>query len=105
MQTKIFWASRRNALHRFAVIAGSAVLLGSCDAGAQTPKPKPGLQKRSKEKIGYRDQPYEGRTCGKCVLYAGDGECIIVEGKVSKDGWCPQWTPATMGRRAGFPSA
>ncbi|MEO8628150.1 MAG: high-potential iron-sulfur protein [Betaproteobacteria bacterium] len=82
------------------------MLLRNRDAWPQTPKPMPapGLQKRSKEKIGYRDQPYEGRSCGKCVLYAGDGECVIVEGKVSVDGWCPQWTPATMGRRAGFAS-
>ncbi len=104
MQTKIFDMSRRNALHLFAVIAGSAVLLGSREARPETPKPAPGLQKRSKEKIGYRDQPYEGRSCGKCVLYTGDGECVIVEGKVSVDGWCPQWTPATMGRHGSISS-
>ena len=45
------------------------------------------------------DEPYEGRSCAKCVLYVGHGECVIVEGEVSPNGWCMQWTPATMGRR------
>jgi len=29
----------------------------------------------------------------------GLGECVLVEGEVSPNGWCLQWTPATMGRR------
>ena len=59
------------------------------------------MKKYTKERVGYRDQPYEGRTCAKCVLYAGDGKCAIVEGQVSPDGWCMQWTPATIGRGGG----
>ena len=58
-------------------------------------------KKYSKERVGYRDEPYQGRTCAKCVLYAGHGECAIVEGEVSPNGWCVQWTPATMGSSAG----
>jgi hypothetical protein len=57
-------------------------------------------KKYTKERVGYRDEPYEGRTCSKCVLYAGEGECAIVEGKVSPTGWCVQWTPATVGGAA-----
>jgi hypothetical protein len=65
---------------------------------------RPGLaqsKKYTKERVGYRDEPYEGRTCAKCVLYTGHGECAIVEGEVSPNGWCVQWTPATIGSLAG----
>lgn len=57
-------------------------------------------KKYTKERVGYRDEPYEGRSCSKCVLYAGEGDCAIVEGKVSPSGWCVQWTPATVGNAA-----
>ena len=60
-------------------------------------KPAPRSKKYSKERVGYRDEPYEGRTCGMCMLYAGEGDYAIVEGVVRKEGWCTQWTPATMG--------
>ena len=56
-----------------------------------------GLKKRPRESVGYRDFPYEKRTCAKCMLYVGDGECVIIDGKVSPEGWCNQWTPPTIG--------
>lgn len=102
MKAKPFRPSRRVALKAAVSAAGVALFAGALDADElkqpKPAKPKPGLQKRSKEKVGYRDQPYDGRSCAKCVLYAGHGECVLVEGEVSPDGWCIQWTPATMGR-------
>jgi len=79
------------------VVGGGVLLAATRDSAAQQ-KPKATLKKRSKEAVGYRDEPYEGRSCAKCVLYAGHGECVLVEGEVSPNGWCVQWTPATMGR-------
>jgi hypothetical protein len=68
-------------------------------ARAPAAEQRPGaLKKYSKERVGYRDEPYQGRTCAKCVLYVGHGECAIVDGEVSANGWCLQWTPATMGQ-------
>jgi len=84
-------------LLRAVALLGSATLGTALQARAQDAKPKAVLKKYSKERVGYRDEPYLGRTCAKCVLYAGDGTCAIVEGQVSPDGWCTQWTPATMG--------
>jgi hypothetical protein len=106
MRSNWFRPSRRKAL-RAVALAGGAVLCNALDAVAQDKpaakeKPKAVLKKYPKEKVGYRDQPYEGRTCAKCVLYAGDGNCAIVEGTVSQDGWCTQWTPATMGKADGL---
>jgi hypothetical protein len=85
---------RRALLVLGAACAAAAGIAPAAEApGARTPQPK----KYSKERVGYRDEPYAGRTCAKCVLYAGHGECAIVEGEVSPQGWCLQWTPATMG--------
>lgn len=68
-------------------------------------EPAKGMRKYSKERVGYRDEPYQGRTCAGCVLYSGHGECAIVEGTVSAQGWCTQWTPATMGAAPARPRA
>jgi hypothetical protein len=91
-----------------ALIAGAAVLCTGRPGPAQSKdhpaQPKDLLaqaKKYTKERVGYRDEPYEGRTCAKCVLYVGHGECAIVQGEISADGWCVQWTPATMGSWAG----
>ncbi len=70
-------------------------------AGAQERGPdgryKPELRKRTREDVQYQNEPYLGRTCAKCVLYQGDGVCVILEGAVSPQGWCNQWVPNTMG--------
>jgi High potential iron-sulfur protein len=106
MKAKTFHSSRRRALKAAVSVAGAALLGQALEgAPAEQPRPKATLQKRSKEKVGYRDYPYEGRSCAKCVLYAGHGECVLVEGEVSPEGWCLQWTPATMGRLRRPPTA
>jgi hypothetical protein len=85
-------------------VGGAALLAYTMESNAQQ-KPKATLKKRSKEAVGYRDEPYEGRSCAKCVLYSGHGECVLVEGEVSPNGWCLQWTPATMGRLREYSTA
>jgi hypothetical protein len=72
----------------------------ACTGGAMVPAvaaQKPGLRIRTREEVGYRDEPYLGRTCSKCVLYQGDGKCVILSEPVSPNGWCTQWVPNTMG--------
>ncbi len=86
--------TRRRFLGSALAAAGAALACPGRQSLAQ-------LKKYSKERVGYRDEPYQGRTCAKCVLYVGHGECAIVEGEVSANGWCLQWTPATMGSSAG----
>ena len=60
-------------------------------------KPPSGLKMRPREKFKYQDSPVDGRSCAKCLLYFGDGQCAIIEGEVSPDGWCNQWVPPTVG--------
>jgi hypothetical protein len=82
--------SRRSLLKAAAFCAGVAV----APAVAQQ---KPGLRIRTRQEAGYRDEPYLGRTCSRCVLYQGDGKCVILSEPVSPNGWCTQWVPNTMG--------
>lgn len=97
MHRHISIAPRRRLLR---YLVSGIVTLFALPAHANDAKPKPpsGLKKRPRESVGYRDFPYENRTCAKCMLYAGDGECVIIEGKVSVEGWCNQWTPPTIGQ-------
>ena len=97
MSAKTLRPSRRRVVLAAMSVSGAALLAGALESHAQQ-KPKATLKKRTKEAVGYRDEPYDGRSCAKCVLYSGNGECVLVEGEVSPNGWCVQWTPATMGR-------
>jgi len=57
---------RRLFLGGALLAAGAAALCSGRQGLAQS-------KKYSKERVGYRDEPYEGRTCAKCILYAGHG--------------------------------
>lgn len=91
-------ADQQQRLSRRKFLAGAAA--GTCvialGAGAQD-KPQPGLRKRTRQEVRYQNEPYLGRTCSRCVLYQGDGVCVILDDAVSPDGWCNQWVPNTMG--------
>jgi high potential iron-sulfur protein len=104
MSARTLRPSRRRMLQAAMSIGGAALLSPALESTAQQ-NPKATLKKRSKEAVGYRDEPYEGRSCAKCVLYSGHGECVLVEGEVSPNGWCLQWTPATMGRLREYSTA
>jgi hypothetical protein len=91
------YSAGRRRLARLALTALAGLAGWTSRADETRPAPPSGLKKRSKESVGYRDFPYENRTCAKCMLYIGDGDCVIIDGKVSVDGWCNQWTPPTIG--------
>jgi len=67
------------ALVTFAVAAGNA---------------SPAAAKAAKSEFGYREHGRDGRTCGQCKFYSSDdprqplGTCSIVDGVISRDGWC-----------------
>ena len=90
MKSRPLVPARRTLLK--AAVAGAG--LATASAVAQQ---KPGLRIRTREEVGYRDEPYLGRTCSRCVLYQGDGKCVILSEPVDPNGWCTQWVPNTMG--------
>ena len=83
--------ARRTLLKAAVACAGVAM------APAVAQQKKPGMRIRTREEVGYRDEPYLGRTCSRCVLYQGDGKCVILTELVNPNGWCTQWVPNTMG--------
>lgn len=93
--------NRRVFLLRAAGAAAGVVLAHS----AMAAKPERGpdgrykleFKKRTPEEVQYQNESYLGRTCAKCVLYQGNGNCVILEAAVSPNGWCNQWVPNTMG--------
>ncbi|MEK9964187.1 MAG: high-potential iron-sulfur protein, partial [Betaproteobacteria bacterium] len=65
-------------------------------AAKKRPAPKP-FRKRTREEVKYQNEPYIGRACAKCMLYQGNGLCVILDDAVSPNGWCSEWTPGTVG--------
>ena len=90
MKDKPELESRRRLLAAAVACAGAVLMPAEA---AQ----KPGLRIRTREEVGYRDEPYLGRTCSRCVLYQGEGKCVILSELVNPNGWCTQWVPNTMG--------
>src|SRR4026207_969919 len=88
----------RRPLRKGAAVLAPPLAVAPLAAQQNRKKPQqPGMRIRTREEVGYRDEPYLGRTCSKCVLYAGDGKCVILSEPVSAEGWCTQWVPNTVG--------
>lgn len=56
-----------------------------------------GAAKAEKQDFFYQDKPKEGKSCSSCRLYSvndlGKGQCAIVDGDVSPNGWCMAYSP------------
>ena len=44
--------------------------------------------KMTRTQAEYQDTPNGIYSCGLCSLFEAPDGCKVVEGKVSKDGWC-----------------
>ena len=44
--------------------------------------------KMTRQQAEYRDTPNGIYSCGLCTLFEPPNGCKVVEGEVSKDGWC-----------------
>ena len=97
MTSKTFDPSRRHLFRQGAVIAGGAVLGGlmlRTDASAQA-----GTVTKATAK--YQDKPQGAQKCAGCALFvpgkssSANGNCKIVAGSISPDGWCMYFSPKT----------
>jgi hypothetical protein len=79
---------RRVLLVRTAEYAGLAAL--AAVAGGSTPA----AAKAAKSEFMYQDHRHEGKGCGECRFFSPEsdhpqvGSCSIVEGAISREGWC-----------------
>jgi hypothetical protein len=72
--------SRRNLIR--AVVKGmpAALLLRFSQAQAS--------DKMTRQQAQYQDTPSGIYSCGLCTLFERPNACKVVEGEISRDGWC-----------------
>jgi hypothetical protein len=72
--------SRRNVIH--AVVKG--VLAGLLLRTSRTEA----SEKMTRQQAEYQDTPKGIYSCGMCTLFEPPKYCKVVDGEISKDGWC-----------------
>lgn len=79
--------SRRSVLKAVVVLAGAAAI------PVVIPDAAAAQAKASKASVKYQDQPKNGQRCSGCVQFIAGGQCKIVEGSISPNGWCTAFAP------------
>jgi len=79
-------ASRRKLID-VAIRGGSAALLLRIAPGHAA-------DKMTRPQAEYQDTPNGIYSCGTCTLFVPPASCKVVEGEVSKDGWCKAYAMA-----------
>ena len=80
MIDKSVFRSRRGAIGTALRGAAGALLLRIAKAQA--------ADKMTRAQAGYQDAPNGIYSCGMCSLFEAPNACKVVEGEISKDGWC-----------------
>jgi hypothetical protein len=75
-----FKRSRRNVRRSLAGGVSAGLLLRMAPADAS--------EKMTRAQAEYQDTPNGIYSCGLCTLFERPNACKVVEGEVSKDGWC-----------------
>jgi len=77
---RLFNRSRRNVMRSLAGGVSAGLLLRIVPADASG--------KMTRAHAEYQDTPNGIYSCGLCTLFERPNACKVVEGEVSKDGWC-----------------
>ena len=72
--------SRRALLHAVVSAASAGLLFWISQAEAS--------EKMTRQQAEYQDTPNGIYSCGLCTLFERPNACKVVEGEVSRDGWC-----------------
>ncbi|MGA7810424.1 high potential iron sulfur protein [Bradyrhizobium sp.] len=72
--------SRRKVMGAIAKGVSAGLLFGLARAEA--------AEKMTRAQADYQDMPNGIYSCGVCTLFVPPDACKVVEGEVSKDGWC-----------------
>jgi hypothetical protein len=65
-----------------------ATLQGTAAAFLMRIAPANAADKMTRAQAEYQDTPNGIYSCGLCSLFEAPAGCKVVEGEVSKDGWC-----------------
>jgi hypothetical protein len=72
--------NRRSVIGAVAKGASASLLLRLSQAQAS--------DKMTPQQAEYQDTPKGIYSCGMCTLFEAPKSCKVVEGEVSRDGWC-----------------
>lgn len=82
-------------LSRRAAIKSIGAAVASCGfaSAAAAQEYKPQVQtKLTQVASKYQDQPKTDQSCASCPYFILPNKCVIVEGEISPNGWCPMFT-------------
>jgi hypothetical protein len=72
--------SRRTVIGAFAGSVSAGILVWISPTAA--------LEKMTRQQAEYQDTPNGIYSCAVCTLFELPNSCKVVDGEVSKDGWC-----------------
>jgi hypothetical protein len=78
--------SRRKVMGAVSKAASAGLLLRIAPADAS--------DKMTRQQAEYQDAPNGIYSCAVCTLFEAPNICKVVEGEVSKDGWCKAFAMA-----------
>ena len=82
---------------RVGLIRGTRFVIGIAAAASIGWSATANAAKADKRDFSYQDRPKDGKSCATCRLFtaapSGKGNCAIVDGDVSPNGWCLAYSP------------
>ena len=78
-ERRVCWSRRAAVVTALQSISG-ALLFPTGSAFAS--------EKMTRAQAQYQDMPSGIYSCGMCSLFEAPNACKVVEGEISKDGWC-----------------
>src|SRR5437660_1793131 len=84
-------SSRRTFVKTMGAVTAAATC--GCAAAAAAQEYKPQDQKKLTQAAArYQDQPKGNESCAACPYFVLPKSCVLVEGDISPNGWCPIFT-------------
>jgi hypothetical protein len=80
--------SRRSLLHKVAVAAAGAAVVGT---GMN--RPAAAAAKAPQNLVHYQDTPHGTQECDNCAQFEPPSSCKVVDGTISPKGWCMIYAP------------
>jgi hypothetical protein len=72
-------------------VAAAATCGAAAAAEAQEYKPQD-QKKLTQAAARYQDRPKDNESCAGCPYFVLPGGCVLVDGEISANGWCPMFT-------------
>jgi hypothetical protein len=81
--------SRRAAISTLGAAVATCGLAVAAKAQEYHPQEQTKLTKTASR---YQDQPKSDQSCASCPYFVMPNKCVVVDGEISPNGWCPMFT-------------